>query len=247
MTSLREEMSGDLAPKTAGPNMSVTARKAKPATADATGHNHPPEQYAEQWKDDDGRRHTRSATGRTAKYLASCKACLAEDAARMAGPAPTHDWESTVFLVPERQDDQKIIRVYLEKRYPGQELFITSDIRPTRLAIRKGVSIVVLTRRRLPGQKFVGGLSKYVENKLEQMVLQEIDPADLVPEVMEAAALNVDDCVTSHAATMFDDASVDLSELRDRLCDLAAPNYRIETYQRVVGSDEIIFALRPSL
>lgn len=224
----------------------AVARKRAPK-ADPTVHMHGTGQREEHWTDEDGRRRARPAKGRVPTYVFNCKACQAADAKRMAAP-PTlvteDDFANTVFLIPENSNDAKVVNLYLKQRYPGQELFCIDTIRPERLALRPGSQVVVMTRRPLPGKATVGNMFKIGEDK-EGLITELPVPVEThLPEVFESAPVLVSDCVVSSAATMMEDATVDISELKDRLGELAAPRNYIAAYQRVIGSDEVVFTLR---
>lgn len=242
---LKEEMNADLDAQAPRKSAEAALRRKAPKV-DPTIHVHGDGRCEEPWIDEDGRRRNRPAQGRVPKYVFSCKACQAEDKARMAAaPTLTEDeFESTVFLVPENASDAKVVTEYLKKRYPGQELFTTDTIRPARLALRPGAQVVVLVRRPLPGQPHVGANFRQVEDKDGRQVEQPIPPAEHIPEVFESTPVVVSECVNATNATMFEDATIDISEFKARLGDLAMPRQYIAEYQRVVGSDEVVFTLR---
>lgn len=242
---LKEEMTADLDAQAPRKAAEAVARKKLPK-ADPTVHDHGNGRCEEHWTDEDGRRRTRPAQGRIPKYVFNCKACQAEDKARMAA-APTlteDDFESTVFLVPESSSDAKVVNEYLKKRYPGQSLFATDTIRPARLALRPGAQVVVIVRRALPGHVHVGANFRHVEDKDGRQVEQPIPPVEHIAEIVESAPVLVSECVNSTGATMFEDATIDISEFKARLGEHAAPRGYIAEYQRVVGSDEVVFTLR---
>jgi hypothetical protein len=241
---LKEEMEGDVTGG-AGSGPKVSVRKKAPVEQDVLiTHKHGDGRCEVAHIDEDGRRRVTPMQGRIPRYVFNCKACVADDQKRMALAAPELDLDSTVFLIPEMAPDSLVALAYLEKRYPGQELATMDTIRPTRLALRKGVTIVVVTRRALPGSKHVGSLKRLIEDKRGEMIEVDVSPAEYIAEIVESAPLNVDDCVAATAATMFQDAQVDLTELCLSLCDVAAPRYRIDQYQRVVGSEETVFTMR---
>jgi len=242
---LKEEMSADIdaqAPKKA---MEAVARRRAPKV-DPTEHDHGDGRCMEPWIDEDGRRRTRPAQGRVPKYVFSCKACQAEDRKRLDAPATLteDDAENTVFMIPENATDAKVAREYLKKRYPGMELFIMDTIRPERLALRPGSKVVVLSRRALPGARGVGLAIKQSEDKEGRIVDVQVPPEEHIAEIVESAPVVVAECVASSSATMFEDATVDISELGHRLGEHALPRHYIASYQRVVGSDEQVFTLR---
>lgn len=242
---LKEEMTADIDGQAKSKAADrVTARKAP--KVDPTVHTHGNGACYEPYTDEDGRRRTRPVQGRIPKYVFSCKACQAEDAKRLAAPATLSEEEAedTVFLIPENSTDGKIARAYLEQRYPQRELFALDTIRPERLALRPGSRVVVLSRRVLPGNKTVGSSIKQGEDKDGNVVDIHVPPETHIAEIVESAPIVVSDCVASTSATMFEDATIDISELRDRLSEHALPRHFIASYQRVLGSDEVVFTLR---
>lgn len=239
---LKEEMEGDVTgAASAGPKVSL---RKKAAVADVTKHQHGNGMVAQIHFDEDGRRRSTQVQGRIPDYVATCKACIAEDQKRMAAAAPELDLDSTLFLVPEGGFDALVARAYLAQRYPGQDLAVLDTIRPARLAVRKGVMIVVVTRRVLSGQLQVGSPKRLVEDKRGDVTEVDVPPTEYLAEIVESAPISVDDCVNATSATMFQDAQLDLTGLCLTLCDLAAPRYFIAQYQRVVGSEEIVFTMR---
>lgn len=239
---IKEEMEGDLA-DSVGKGPKVSVRK-KTVETDPTKHEHGSGICDQAYFDDEGRRRITRVQGRIPKYQANCKACQAEDKKRAEAQPPEHDFDSTVFLIPEYSPDSDLAKLYLSKRYPGVELAALPTIRPNRLAVRKGCSVVVVTRRPQPGQHHFGPSRRLIEDKRGEMVETPVPLEEHLAEIHESAPLSVDDCVTTTAATMFSDASVDLAELASQLSDLAAPSYRIEQYTRVPGSDEVVFTMR---
>lgn len=244
---LKEDMEGDLALASA-----AATGKAKPSVRKRVElepttpkHMHGEGALCEvAYFDDDNRRRVRVERARVPPYVFNCKACIAEDKARMEAPPEDIDFDSTIFLIPESAPDATIAQVYLAKRYPGVELAALSTIRPARLAIRKGAQLVVVTRRALPGKPCVGPMTRLIEDKRGDMVETPVPPEEHLAEIVESAPIVVDDCVKSTAATMFSDAVVDLTELNLRLCDVASPRYYIAQYQRTPGSDELVFTMR---
>ncbi len=240
---IKEDMEGDLTGADK-PRASVSVRKKAADPNEPLRHEHGNGMREQPYLDDDGRRRVTLVQGRVPKYLANCKACVAEDVKRMAADAPEHDFDSTVFLIPELAPDSNLATAYLAKRYPGIEVAALSTIRPARLAVRKGASVVVVTRRVLKGQRFVGSSVRVVEDKRGELIEQQVPIEEYLPEIVESAPVVVDDCVTSTAATMFSDAQVDLGELSAQLSDHAAPRYTVVQYQRLPGSDEVVFTMR---
>lgn len=196
--------------------------------------------------DGDGHRRLTQVPGRKPAYINTCKACFAEDIARReAAPTLTEkELENTIFLVPERDFDQALVRLYLERRYADVAITAMSDIRPERMATWPGSQVVVVTRRVAPGRKALGGKFELKENKKDEMVEVPIPMENHLPEVFESAPVVVSECVQSSVATMFADASVDVTEFRTRLAELCAPVFTIAQYQRVVGSPERVFSMR---
>lgn len=243
---IREEMTADVDAQAPAKAMEAVARKRAPK-ADPTVHNHGTGKCEEHWLDEDNRRRTRPAQGRVPTYVFNCKACQTADTKRMAAP-PTlssdEDFENTVFMIPENASDAKVVSLYLKQRYPGKELFCIDTIRPTRLALRPGSQVVLLVRRPLPGKSKVGNMFKLGEDKEGLITELPVPLEEHLPEVYESAPVLVSDCVVSAAATMMEDATVDISELKNRLGELAAPRNYIAAYQRVIGSDEVVFTLR---
>lgn len=239
---LKEEMTADIDALAVTKPVGKATKKAN----DPTVHTHGDGRCEEQWTDDEGRRRTRPAQGRIPSYVFNCKACMAEDAKRMAAPPviTEDDLEHVVFLIPERVYDSRVVRAYLSKRYPGMELLAMSDIRPARLAMHKGARIVVVNRRYLPGNSVLGPQIIQAEDRHGGVVETPVDPAQYIGEVVESAPLDVSECVMSSQGSMFSDATVDLKELCLRLCDLAAPTNYIAQYKRIVGSDEQMFTMR---
>lgn len=195
--------------------------------------------------DGDGSRRMHQVPGRKPFYVFNCKACVAEDKARREAlpTIPDEDLENTVFLIPERDHDSALARLYLSKRYPA-EIVALSDIRPERMASWPRSQIVVITRRMLPGARALGGKSELRENKKDEMVEVPIPIEFHLPEIFESAPVLVSDCVTANAATMFADSVTDITELRTRLAELCSPCFTIAQYQRVVGSNERVFSMR---
>lgn len=243
---LKEEMTADVDAQAPAKSLDAVARKRAPK-ADPNVHNHGTGKREEHWTDEDGRRRSRPAQGRVPTYMFNCKACQTADAKRMAAPpvlSTDDDFENTVFMIPENANDAKVIGLYLKQRYPGKELFTIDTIRPERLALRPGSQVVVLVRRPLPGQARVGNMFKIGEDK-EGLITELPVPLEThLPEVCESAPVLVSECVSSSAATMMEDATIDITELKDRLGELAAPRNYIAAYQRVIGSDEVVFTLR---
>lgn len=241
---LKEEMEGDVT-GAAGSGPKVSVRKKAPVEQDVLiTHKHGNGMYSAVHMDEDGRRRSTPMQGRIPRYVADCKACIADDQKRMALPPADLDLDSTVFLIPELAPDSQVALAYLEKRYPGQELATLDTIRPTRLALRKGVTIIVVTRRARPGQRGITPPRRLIEDKRGEMIEVEVPALECIGEIVESAPIDVDACVASTQATMFQDAQIDLTELCLALCDVAAPRYFIAQYQRVVGSEETVFTMR---
>lgn len=244
---LKEEMTADLDPKVLEKATAASATSKTKRVADSV-HQHGNGRVEEAWIDEDGRRRTRPAQGPIPKYVFSCKACIAEDAKRMAAPSSLteDDMENVVFLIPERNYDATVAQAYLAKRYPGMSLFATSTIRPARLALHKGAKIVVVNRRPVPGTSMVGPSSIQTEDRHGTAIEKPVPPSDYLNEVVESEPITVSDALAAAPGSMFADQSIDLTELCLRLCELAQPTCFIAQYRRTVGSDEQVFTMRTS-
>ena len=178
--------------------------------------------------DDLGRRIIQQVQDRVPTYVFNCKACQAEDRARMEAP-PTlkpRDYEVTLFLVPESEYDNSVCRAYLAKRYPELEqsqASIVSAFHAEKLTYVKGAQMIVVTRRpkslRGPGLRRI----KDDENKWIDV---PVPPETYIDDVIESAPLVIDECLDVKPATMFSEQSVDMTELVARLAERAFP-YRI--------------------
>lgn len=181
---------------------------------------------------------------RTPPYQFSCKACLLEDTLRRTAPEDysDEDFANTLFLTPEDDFDGGLCKLYIANKY-GDLAQVTTELRPERMATWRGGRVVVVTRRALPG-KTVGPRSRMEENKHGELVEMTVPISEYLPEVWESAPVVVSDVVAATAATMLSDAIVDLGELHDILCELAAPRYIVHTIQKRPDRPEVWMKMR---
>lgn len=173
-------------------------------------------------QDDTGRRIVHTIPDRTPKYLHNCKACQAEDRARMKEPPSVLNLEQTLFLVPEPEYDGQVARAYLERRYQGEARNVVSAFNAEKLAYVKGSQVVVVTRRGKDGRS-TGPRTRRTRDEEGTFHDAPIPPETYLEEIVESEPITVSDCIAMTEATMFSDASVDFSELVARLAERAVP------------------------
>lgn len=176
-------------------------------------------------KDDNGKRIIRIVPEREATYLVSCKACQAEDKARMAAPTTLLNLDSTLFLVPEPEYDGMVARSYLRERYPEETLNTASSFHAEKLTYVKGAQIVVVTRRGQNG-KTTGPRTKRTKDEEGTFHDAPVPAETYHDEIVESAPVIVEECMDVKPATMFSEQVVDMRELIARLSERANP-YRI--------------------
>jgi hypothetical protein len=176
--------------------------------------------------DEQGRRQIRQVQARTATYVFSCPACIAEDRARMkAEPTLTAaELGTTLFLIPESDYDRDVCRLYLAQRYPTAQS-ISHQVHCEKLSYVNGARVVVVTRRG-EGGKMSGPSTKRRKDEEGKFEDFKIPPETYLHEVVESAPIVVAECMDVVPATMFSEGSVDMNELVARLAERAFP-YRI--------------------
>lgn len=208
------------------PEMSSSKYK-EPAAEKAPQHKHPSGVRDQAVGfDDQGRRVIREVQARVPTYIFSCKGCIAEDKARMSAPTTLTEEqiEKTLFLIPEGDYDQQVVREYLKIRYPEAQN-VVAMFHAERLSYIKGAQIVVVTRRGKNGGH--PGPSWRRQKDVEDVWKEtKIPPETYLDEVVESAPVVVAQCMDVSPANMFSDQQVDMSELVVRLTELAMP-YRI--------------------
>lgn len=177
--------------------------------------------------DEQGRRMIRQVMDRVPTYVHSCKACMAEDRARMKAP-PTltdADMDRTMFLIPESDYDQRVCKAYLANRYPEAKA-IVSQFHAERMSYVKDAQIVVVTRRAAPGKQLGSGYKRMQDEETKGWFDMPVPPETYLHEVVESPPIVVAECMLVKPADMFSEQSIDMSELTARLAERAHP-YRI--------------------
>lgn len=252
MPSLKEEIKQQAAEVAAPPSVhrKLNSKRAT-LTVNSDGsrtyaHDHGDgESIIESVNPKDGSRDFRPGKPRFAPYLSYCKACQQDDLKRQAEIRTLTDDEidNTIFLVPPDGDDYMLAVDYLKTRY-GDELIVSSDILPMRLAVHTSARVVVVTRRVAGGNKTYGSRYETIEDKKGNPVQVFVPFEKHYNEVFESKPINVSECVTGNAASYTEDGHVDVSELHRRLCEAAAPRYYVVSYQYVIGSPDPKFSMR---
>lgn len=197
--------------------------KAKPSAA-PTRHEHPPVHHTVvDDVIDGGRRITRTQERDRSVYFAGCRLCQLQDRERMQTEPPPIDFERTLFFVPETDYDQQIARAYILHRYGEEAQNIVHAFNAEKLTYVRGAQIIVVVRRALPG-KMLGKREKRIKDEEGKWDDQPVPPETYLNEIVESAPIIVEDVVRVTKADMYNEGSVDMSELIERLGELVFPN-----------------------
>lgn len=200
-----------------------TIAKAKPA-APPTRHEHPPVHHTVvDDVIDGGRRITRTQERPPSVYFAGCRLCQLHDRERMANEPPPIDFERTLFFVPEVDYDNQIARAYILHRYGEEATNIVHAFNAEKLTYVRGAQIIVVVRRAQAG-KPLGKREKRIKDEEGKWDDQAVPPETYLHEIVESAPLVVEDVVRVQKADMYNEGSIDMSELIERLGELVYPN-----------------------
>lgn len=201
----------------------ITIAKAKPAPA-PTRHEHPPVHHTVIADvSDGGKRITQTVERPRSVYFAGCRLCQLQDRERRESEPPPIDYDATLFFVPELDYDQQIARAYIRHRYGADATNIVHAFNAEKLTYVRGAQIIVVVRRPLPG-KLLGKREKRIKDEEGKWDDQPVSPEEYIGEIVESAPLIVEDVVRVTKADMYNEGSIDMSELIERLGELVWPN-----------------------
>jgi len=160
-------------------------------------------------------------------YVASCPACQLDDKARRTSESasiPEEDLYRTIFLIPDFAPERRIAEIYVQRRYPGAQN-IGSSLNYNLVPQMPEIQIVVVARRPEPGHSLSPHVRQQlrVDNKWEEV---QVQPEQLVHEVLESAPIQVGDAVTVSPMSLTTATQVNTDELVERLAEVS-PGYRI--------------------